>query len=171
MTSSTQAHNVNSQSRAPRRRPVKLRSNAGRLVAIGVASAMMWSAAHATPLYTDGVTVTEGTFGNRQSQGYGFFLGVFGSVSPTTTSTGLTYRYIEDIVSRGQPRSGYFAIQGLTSNPGSGWLQSLTCLGVEKTGASASYGYDSADGIAVWIWTSSFGFSASGTAQCTVVHE
>jgi hypothetical protein len=122
-----------------------------------------------TPFYTDVITLTEGVFGNRQSQGYGFFLGEFGSVSPTTTSTGLTYRYIEDLVSTGQPRSAYFGIQGLTGDPSNGWLQSLTCLGVEKTGASAAYGYSS--GIADWIWTNYFGFGASGTTQCTIVHE
>ncbi len=122
-----------------------------------------------TPFYTDVITLTEGTFGNRQSQGYGFFLPQFGSVSPTTTSTGVTYREIEDLVSLGQPRSANFTIQGLTGDPGSGWLQSLTCLGVEKTGASATYGYGS--GLADWIWSNYFGFSASGTTQCTIVHE
>ena len=145
-------------------------ANAARLFAIGVATIMTWSAAPATPLYTDVVTLTEGSFGNRQSQGYGFLFGQFGSVSPTTTSTGVAYHEIEDLVSLGQPRTGYFAIQGLTSDPGSAWLQSLTCLGVAKTGASAVYGYSS--GIAVWIWTGSyFGFTGSGTTQCTVVHE
>ena len=140
----------------------------------GTTPSIQFTESFTAPLYTDVITLTEGVFSTRLNASYGFFLGQFGSVSPTTTSTGLTYRYIEDLVSTGEPRSASFAIQGLTADPGTAWLQSLTCLGVEKTGASAGYGYTSNSntaGVAVWAWNTYFGFSASGTTQCTIVHQ
>jgi hypothetical protein len=140
----------------------------------GTMPSIEFTESFSTPLYTDVITLTEGTFSTRLNASYGFFLGQFGSVSPTTTSTGLTYRYIEDLVSTGEPRSASFAIQGLAADPGTAWLQSITCLGVEKTGASAGYGYTSNSntaGLSTWAWNTYFGFSASGTTQCTIVHQ
>lgn len=58
------------------------------------------------------------------------------------------------------------------SNPGQSWLISITCNGVAKTGASATFSYVS--GEAIWQWGTNFGYLSLGSGSmvsCTIVHN
>lgn len=63
------------------------------------------------------------------------------------------------------------SVSGFTSNPGTSWLTSVTCNGVDKSASSASFSYSS--GMAEWIWSTEFGFAAkiSDNVGCSIVHN
>jgi hypothetical protein len=117
----------------------------------------------------DTSTMTQGQFGifGTSWTGFNSTLAV-GSMSPTTTSDGKMYGVFNDYAPGGPP-SGVFGLKGLTADPGQAWLVSATGHGVTKTGASAAYTYSG--GIATWSWTTTFGFTPSGTTVCTIVHN
>lgn len=125
---------------------------------------------------SDNGTLTKGQLSSGCNRYYGFG-GGYGSYSPTGLTGGKTVGSIADWVIL--PCSGtgaaysYILVSGFSSSPGSAWLTSVTCNGVTKTGASASFSYNS--GSAVWTWGGlSFGFSSLsyGTnVSCTIVHS
>jgi hypothetical protein len=101
-----------------------------------------------------------------------------GSYSPTGLSGGKTVHALWDFdVGGGNPScptpvSSFFSAAGFSSNPGQSWTTSVTCGGVSKTGASATYSYSG--GIASWQWSSTFGFNAKplgSNVSCTIVHN
>ncbi len=120
----------------------------------------------------DTPTMVAGATSNRQNESIGYQSGVFGSMSPATTSTGLQYDYLIDLTTIHVGTSAYFALKGLTADPGSAWLTSISANGITVQGTGATYSYDASVGIAVWVWTAtSFGFVPGSTYPCTIVHQ
>jgi len=102
----------------------------------------------------------------------GYSVNTFGSLSLATTVNGRTHASFADWYWGGQTYSfSVFSVQGFTSDPGQAWLDSVTALGVTRTGVgAASYSYPG-DGSATWSWTDGpFGFTGSGTTGVTIVH-
>lgn len=121
--------------------------------------------------YTDKPSIKIGAFSNRQNESVGFDLDQFGSISPGTTSTGMEYRYLIDLISRGVPTTAHFALTNLSADPGALWLETITALGVTKNAANATYYYSG--GIAEWSWPDSFGFlnSEGDTVSVSINHN
>jgi len=104
---------------------------------------------------------------------FGFQRNSFGAMSPATTDNGKIYQSLMDMqvcTIFGCDVSGSLTIGGWASDPGKGWLNSVSALGNTKTGASAYYWYS--NGSATWNWGGeSFGFGAGGTTQITLSHN
>jgi hypothetical protein len=91
----------------------------------------------------------------------------FGSISPGSLTGGTSICSWFDT-----PVNDSLWISGFTSNPGQSWLTSASCFSVTKTGASATFSYSASSGIAMWTWTSLFGFNNPNlTAPCSLVHS
>lgn len=107
---------------------------------------------------------------------YGYSSSGFGSYSPTGLTGGDTVVDIFDIFSTfgacAASAASLVAVSGFSSNPGSGWLTSVTCNGVLNNGSSATYSYVSSTGTASWSWTTAFGLKAKNgsNVSCTIVH-
>jgi hypothetical protein len=65
---------------------------------------------------------------------------------------------------------GFVEVCGFQSDPGSGWLYSMTINGITKPGASAKY-YPGSNGCSQWSWPSLFGVVSGGTAWTVLAHE
>jgi hypothetical protein len=122
------------------------------------------------PPIVDYVNVTTGWSG----PGWGFNAGVpMGSVSPTTTSNGKTYRAIADVYNwwTGTQES-FFGVCGFSSAPTKEWLASVVVGSTTKVGSAAYlFGYES--GCAYWHWYGNFGINTTngGVTQVTVTHN
>lgn len=131
---------------------------------------------------TDNGTLTVGSIqficspsGLRIEIGYG--TGAFGSYSPAGLTGGNTViNAISDIVpiNCNTPPFSTLVVSGFSSNPGSGWLSSITCNGVNNTGSSASFSYT--NGTAAWNWDPSkqFGFGSKpigSNVSCSIIHN
>ena len=102
-----------------------------------------------------------------------------GSYSPTGLTGGETVGAIYDVNTVNalcsnfvSGHDSYFHASGFSTDPGQTWLTSVTCNGIAKTGASATYSYSS--GTAIWAWSSDFSLRsiASGTnVSCTISHN
>jgi hypothetical protein len=100
-----------------------------------------------------------------------------GSYSPTGLTGGKAVSILEDVdagstSSCTNPVSALLSVTGFSSSPGQSWTTSVTCGGVSKTGASASYSYSG--GTASWTWSSTFGFKAKpvgSNVSCMIVHN
>lgn len=124
---------------------------------------------------TDNGTLTSGgssfgPCGEFQTVGDGYYSSLMGSYSPTELTGGNTLFGIYDVIRPGctNPGNSSIIVSGFSSNPGSSWLTSVTCNGVENTAGSASFTYSS--GQAIWSWSKLFGFSGSGNYSCSIVH-
>lgn len=98
--------------------------------------------------------------------------GGVGSYSPTGLTGGNTVVGVWD--DTGCVVRGLLDVSGFSSDPGSSWLTSITCNGVQNASSSASYGYDSSTGQAEWSWNQTFGFwseSVGTKVSCTIVHS
>jgi len=96
---------------------------------------------------------------------YGCAPGSFGSRSPTTLVDGKTLAYWYDEIEYNYDGSVYtsfsvLGISGFSSDPGTGYLTSATIASTTKNRSAATYSYSG--GLAGWIWSSTFGFGASG---------
>ena len=104
----------------------------------------------------------------------------FGSYSPTGLAGGETVVSILDSLSfsyPGCPDYSEITVSGFSSNPGVGWLTSISCNGVTNPATSATYTY-LGSGEASWQWSTEFnitfngqGQSFSGNVSCTIVHN
>ena len=104
----------------------------------------------------------------------------FGSYSPTGLAGGETVETIIDSISLsypGCPDYSELAVSGFSSNPGVGWLTSITCNGVTNPASSATYAY-LGGGQATWQWSTLFNMTFNGTGglltgnvSCTIVHN
>jgi Spherulation-specific family 4/Divergent InlB B-repeat domain len=98
-----------------------------------------------------------------------------GSYTPTALSGGRTLLGFYDIgACSGGPTCATYnsvvTVGGFSSDPGSGWLASVSANGVTKLGSTAfSYSYSS--GSATWSWSGTFGFTGSGTITTTESHR
>lgn len=107
----------------------------------------------------------------------GFTSGSLGTYSPTALTGGKTVGALDDDGTAypagcgGPPSTSILGIQGFSSNPGSSWLVSITCNGVEKLSSAASFNYVSATDYATWTWSSVFGFVDNDQVSCTIVHN
>jgi chitodextrinase len=123
-------------------------------------------------------------------KGYSSLAPVFGSYAPTVLTGGNIVNGLQDFgqcTNPGQsyppptcpapypvisnPLRGTLSVGGFTTDPGVGWLVSVTAGGVTRTGAAAAYSYSS--GSALWTWNGAaglFGFSNSGTISVTITH-
>lgn len=101
----------------------------------------------------------------------GFESGNWGTYSPTGLTGGSIVNAITDETTNclGPANLSLLSITGFSSDPGSTWLSSVTCGGVQKVPSSASYSYTS--GTAVWTWGSKFGLSNGAQVSCTMVHS
>jgi len=105
----------------------------------------------------------------------GFQRNTLGAMNPTVTSNNKTYEFLTDLQycanlpGHGCYTTGSFSVSGSTSDPGKGWLKSISANGRTKTGASASYYYS--NGQSTWLWTDSFGFTGSGTTPVQISHN
>jgi len=118
---------------------------------------------------TDVITVTSATLNGRS----GYLSGSLGSVSPTTTSNGLTLNgiYNQNIPKLGST-DGTLQIGGFASDPGTSWLVSIQCgSGATFVPSGANYGYTGAP-QAQWVWTNNpLTLPSSGATTCTIVHK
>jgi hypothetical protein len=96
-----------------------------------------------------------------------------GSYSPTGLTGGRTVTTLADFT---QAFCGVnltsLSVSGFTTNPGSGWLTSVTCNGISNSGGSGSFSF--ADGTATWSWNRGFGLLPLPTGtnvSCTIVHN
>lgn len=124
----------------------------------------------ATPAYTDTASMTEGFKCSLPSVCWrGFSSGGFGSLIPTTLSGGLTVTGITDSQVTSIYKGGLSI--AASSDPGSGWLLSITVGSVTLNGSAASYSYSS--GTASWTWParSYFGLMGTGTVSVSVTHK
>lgn len=129
---------------------------------------------------TDTASMTAGLSGTWGSPGtaYKGFRSGLGSMTPATTSTGKTYSQLLDrnlcVSLLGATiclKHSWLEISGFTSDPGQGWLVSVSAQGVTRAGSAASYTYDNATGSARWSWGGQwFGFVPSSTTTVTTVH-
>ena len=108
--------------------------------------------------------------------GYQYGSSQYGTYSPTTLTGGYTVAQLMDIGVSGVTCDGignsYFAVSGFSSNPGSSWLTSVNCEGVEQFASDATFSYSS--GTATWEWpNSTFGFEddIGNPWSCTIVHN
>jgi hypothetical protein len=103
----------------------------------------------------------------------GFINGSLGSYSPTGLTGGDTvWSIFDDDPATCGASSSVFSASGFTSNPGSSWLVSVTCNGVERTGSSAiGYSYASATGVAAWTFDGHFGFANGNQVACAITHN
>jgi hypothetical protein len=94
-----------------------------------------------------------------------------GSLNPATTANGRTHLILADEYWQVTTYSfSMLTVTGFTSDPGQGWLDSVTALGVIRTGLGAP-GYIYNNGSASWQWTAGpFGFTGSGTTVVTIIH-
>ena len=96
-----------------------------------------------------------------------------GSYSPTGLTGGRNVGSLFEAVTCGTPNpSSTINVTGFSSNPGSAWLTSLTCNGITKSAAGATFQY--LFGTASWNFSGSFGFQSlpTGTSvSCEVVHN
>ena len=101
------------------------------------------------------------------------FAPIIGSYSPTGLTGGKTVGAIDDETNLGcGVTQSALSIRGFGSDPGSSWLTSITCNGVQNlASAAATYGYDSASGTAGWTWSKQFGLSNGAQVSCTIVHS
>jgi hypothetical protein len=96
----------------------------------------------------------------------------YGSYSPTGLTGGEAVFAVYDSNSYCENDAGsYFDVSGFSSDPGSDWLTSITCNGVEQTPSAGSYFYSA--GYAYWMWSTTFGFSSKvgDNVSCTIVHN
>jgi hypothetical protein len=104
---------------------------------------------------------------------YGYASGLYGSYSPTGLTGGGTVTAVADNTPFGVCSYSALSILSVTisPNPGSSWLSSIKCNGVTKTGSSGSFSYSS--GIALWSWSTQFGFSSKNgmNVSCSIVHN
>ena len=97
-----------------------------------------------------------------------------GSYSPTGLTGGQTVVLVADFA---QIFCGvnltFLKVSGFTTNPGSGWLTSITCNGITNVPASGSFGFSG--NTASWTWSAKpFGLAplANGTnVSCAIVHN
>jgi hypothetical protein len=95
-----------------------------------------------------------------------------GSYSPTGLTGGRTVVAVYDIEAGGcVPSISVVSISGFSSDPGSSWLSSTTCNGIQNIASGASYVYGS--GNASWEWTQLFGLQSKNgsNVSCTIVHN
>jgi hypothetical protein len=96
-----------------------------------------------------------------------------GSYSPTGLTGGQAVAQLADHHCGGNALATTLSVTGFSVDPGQLWLTSVTCNGVTKTAAAASFSYSS--GNARWTWSAaSFGLLTPpvGTnVSCTIVHN
>ena len=133
---------------------------------------------------TDTATLTIGAVGSGGcssiTTGYSSFVPA-GGYTPTTLTGGMTVALLVDINEffPGCPNYAVLGVKGFESNPGAGWLTSVTCNGVTNPVSTAQFQYiASQNNEGQWTWTTPsgaiFGFlSHGGGAQvsCTIVHN
>jgi hypothetical protein len=111
-------------------------------------------------------TITAALSSSTDYTGYSAVLdGGFGSRSPSTLTTGNTFRACYD---DSRPASATLQISGFSSNPGKEFIRNVVTgpIPTTLTGAAATYSYSS--GVATWTWASTFGFSKNVTYACTI---
>jgi hypothetical protein len=103
---------------------------------------------------------------------YGFASGI-GSYSPTGLTGGNTVSEVADVTPSGACVAEHsdLDVTGFSSNPGSSWLNSITCNGVKNLGSGATFVYSSGD--ARWEWSQLFGLSSKvgSNVSCTIDHN
>src|SRR5581483_6118147 len=117
------------------------------------------TASFTTTYYTDSFSMTAGSKTITQpgrppvivETDCGYNPPSFGSISPTTTTTGLTIKtfYQQDLFST-DTSSTVLIVAGFSSDPGTGWLSSIHVGGSGLSGVGATYIYN--NGQASWIW-------------------
>jgi hypothetical protein len=106
------------------------------------------------------------------------YRGTTGAYSPTGLTGGKTVGGLIDYISRGycgemwRPTQAYLWVEGFSSDPGTGWLTSVTCNNVTRLPGTATYTYESAAGRAIWYWPDQpFGFTRGSTSACSIEHN
>lgn len=126
-----------------------------------ISSVLSYTDTYVTGTYSG--SVTSGTDG---AGSIGFQYGSFGSVSPTSDSNGHAIFSLYNVYdSYSGVWDNYFSIRGFSSDPGAGYVTTLTIRGTNYLTSSMTYSY--AAGIATWILTSpttAFNLPASGFA-------
>lgn len=147
------------------------------LVLVGVLSSTQPQLAIASP--SDSGTLTVGSRssiciahfmrGNTFMYGYNSF-GPVGVYSPTGLTGGFTVEALEDLISECGGEGASLQVSGFAANPGSQWLISVTCNGIQLTsGTATSFQYSG--GVGFWSWSVLFGFQKLSQTSCTIVHN
>lgn len=105
----------------------------------------------------------------------GFTNGGFGTYSPTGLAGGRTVWVVTDeqMGDCGVSQSMFF-VSGFSSDPGSTWLTSVTCNGVENLASNArfyQFTTSGSTGVAQWYWDRQFGLTNGSQVSCTIVHN
>jgi Zn-dependent metalloprotease len=126
-----------------------------------------------TGTMTEGARTVFNINGGLDTTYKGYKSGFEGSYSPTALTGGRTLAEFDDIGACSGPcgtlTNGVVVVSGFSSDPGAGWLSSVTANGVTKLNSAAAYSYSS--GSATWSWGSVFGFSGSGSVITTENHH
>lgn len=116
------------------------------------------------------------TVGNAYPMwGYNHWMSA-GSINPSTIGSGKVLRAFYDWENYWTLESGTVVqVCGFTSNPGAGWLGSVSRGSTTKQGNQASYSYQSSGsqtGCASWAWFNGWiGIPFSGQVQVGIVHQ
>lgn len=114
--------------------------------------------------FTDTFSITAGHLTGPPAQ-TGYVSGSIGSITGGTLTGGKVIAALQETGSTAQ-----LVVSGFTSDPGSGWLASITANGVTEPGNTAAYSYLSGD--AQWDWGALWGFVNGNTYNgCQIVHS
>lgn len=100
----------------------------------------------------------------------GYYSGIMGTYSPTTLTGGRTVFGVYDVNAFVcGTNAAVLIVSGFSSDPGKGWLTSISCNGVSNSGSSATYSYSG--GMGFWHWTTKFGFAGNTSVSCSITHS
>jgi len=108
----------------------------------------------------------------------GYSSPAMGSYSPTGLTGGANVLAVFDLRVLGGTigwppcvnNASFLLVSGFSSDPGVGWLSSVTCHGVQNTSGNAGY-YSYSNGQAEWMWYQLFGLTNGAQTGCTIVHN
>ena len=131
-------------------------------------SSGIWSAASSkaftTPsYYTDVFALVAST--TDFANGFDYLSGIGGSITPDSTSNGKTV--IVAMTSCTTVCGTTLEMMVFNTDPGAGWLQSVSIGNVSLTGVSATYSFSG--GVAVWRWSSALITTVNSTM--TLAHQ
>jgi hypothetical protein len=112
-------------------------------------------------------TATQLTFTGGADKGYKVPGVTANTYNPATLTGGWTVAQFYDTT---KTTRSLLSVSGFTTNPGLGWLLSISANGTTKTGASA-IGYTYSLGTATWGWIGIFGLPGSGTDSAVITHQ
>lgn len=108
------------------------------------------------PFYSSSLSVTAGSNVVSGNGDIGYISGSIGSISGAALPGGYTIIWAVDTESGGTVTSATVEVDGFSSDPGKGWLGTVTFNGATLYASAANETYGS--GTATWTWSTSSGW-------------